>query len=85
MWSVVGRKKPPRWLWEALDHQTGRIVADVFGRREDHAFLTIKALLTPFGMRRFFTDGWGAYRRHVEPCQHRGGKRRTQRLERTHI
>ena len=53
MWSVVGRKKPPRWLWEALDHQTGRIVADVFGRREDHAFLTIKAPLTPFGMRRF--------------------------------
>ena len=27
MWSFVGSKKQPRWLWEALDHQTGRIVA----------------------------------------------------------
>ena len=24
MWSFVGSKKHPRWLWEALDHQTGR-------------------------------------------------------------
>jgi insertion element IS1 protein InsB len=23
MWSFVGSKKQPRWLWEALDHQTG--------------------------------------------------------------
>jgi IS1 transposase len=27
MWSFVGSKQQPRWLWEALDHQTGRIVA----------------------------------------------------------
>lgn len=26
-WSFVGSKKHPRWLWEALDHQTGSIVA----------------------------------------------------------
>ena len=25
MWSFVGSKKHPRWLWGALDHQTGRI------------------------------------------------------------
>jgi len=24
MWSFVGSKKRPWWLWEALDHQTGR-------------------------------------------------------------
>ena len=23
MWSYVGKKKAPRWLWRALDHQTG--------------------------------------------------------------
>ena len=23
MWSFVGSKKHPRWLWGALDHQTG--------------------------------------------------------------
>ena len=44
MWSFVGRKKHPRWLWGALDHQTGRILAYVFGRREDRALLKLKAL-----------------------------------------
>ena len=37
MWSFVGSKQHPRWRWGALDHQTGRIVAYVFGRREDQA------------------------------------------------
>ena len=85
MWSFVGGKKPPRWLWGALDHQTGRIVAYVFGRREDQTLLELKALLEPFGIRRYYTDGWGAYPRHLAPHQHVVGKRRTQQLERKHL
>ena len=67
MWSFVGRKQHPRWLWGALDQQTGRILAYVFGRREDQALLQLKALLKPFGIRRYYTDGWGAYHRHLAP------------------
>jgi insertion element IS1 protein InsB len=67
MWSFVGRKKQSRWLWQALDHQTGREVAYVFGRWEDQALLHLKALLTPLGIRRCCTDGWDAYRRHLDP------------------
>jgi insertion element IS1 protein InsB len=85
MWSFVGSKKQPRWLWGALDHQTGRVVAYVFGRREDQALLALKALLTPLGIRRFYTDGWGAYHRHLDPKLHVVGKRRTQQLERKHL
>ena len=85
MWSFVGSKKQPRWLWEALDHQTGRIVAYTFGRRADRALLKLKALLEPFGIRRFYTDGWGAYHRHLAPHQHVVGKRRTPQLERKHL
>jgi len=85
IWSFVGRKQQPRWLWGALDHQTGRILAYVFGRREDQALLQLKALLAPFGIRRFYTDGWGAYHRHLAPDQHVVGKRRTQQLERKHL
>jgi insertion element IS1 protein InsB len=84
MWSFVGCKQQPRWLWGALDHQTGRIVAYVFGRREDQAMLARKAPLVPPGIRRFYTDGRGAYRRHLNPHQHVVGKRRTQQLERKH-
>jgi insertion element IS1 protein InsB len=79
--SFVGSKKAPRWLWEALDHQTGRIVASTFGRRVDQALLKLKAVLTPFGIRRFSTDGWGAYHRHLDPQLPVVGKRRRQQLE----
>jgi len=85
MWSFVGKKKAPRWLWHALDHRTGEVVAYVFGRREDQALLKLKALLAPFGITRFYTDGWGAYQRHLEPGQHEIGKRNTQQLERKHL
>lgn len=81
-WSCVGRKQPPRGLWEALDPQTGRIVASTFGRRADRALLRLKALLAPCGLRRFYTDGWGAYHRHLNPQLHVVGKQRTQQLER---
>jgi insertion element IS1 protein InsB len=85
MWSFVGHKQQPRWLWGALDHQTGRILAYVFGRREDQALLQLKALLAPFGIRRFYTDGWGAYHRHLDPKRHVVGKQKTQQLERKHL
>jgi insertion element IS1 protein InsB len=85
MWSFVGKKQAPRWLWHALDHHTGKVLAYVFGRREDRALLKLKALLVPFGIRRFYTDGWGAYKRHMAPEQHEVGKRYTQQLERKHL
>ena len=68
LWSLVGCKQHLRWLWGALDHQTGKILAYTFGRREDQALLQLKAFLEPFGIRRFYTDGWGAYRRHLAGC-----------------
>jgi len=85
MWSFVGSKKQPHWLWGALDHQTGRVLAYVFGRREGQAFLALKALLAPLGIRRFYTDGWGAYQRHLDSTQHVVSKRATQQLERKHL
>ena len=57
MWSFVGKKKAPRWLWHALDHRTGKVLTYVFGRREDQAFLEWKTLLVPCGITRFYTDG----------------------------
>jgi insertion element IS1 protein InsB len=85
MWSFVGTKATPRWLWHALDHQTGKVLAYVFGRRNDDALLALKALLEPFGITRFYTDGWGAYQRHLAPTHHEIGKRNTQQLERKHL
>ena len=85
MWSFVARKSNPRWLWHAIDHHTGKVLAYVLGRRKDVVFLQLKALLEPFGITRYYTDGWGAYERHVEPEKHTIGKENTQKIESKHI
>jgi insertion element IS1 protein InsB len=85
MWSYVRSKAHPRWLWHAIDHHTGQVLASVLGRRQDTAFWELKALLEPFGMTRYFTDGWGAYEWHVETEQHTVGKAHTQKIESKHI
>jgi insertion element IS1 protein InsB len=61
------------------------VLASVFGRRQDTVFWQFKALLEPFGITRYFTDGWGAYERHVEAEQHTVGKENTQQIESQHI
>ncbi|WP_250126554.1 IS1 family transposase [Chroococcidiopsis sp. CCMEE 29] len=85
MWSYVGKKTNPRWLWHAIDRKTGKVLAYVFGGRKDEVFLQLKALLDPFGIKRYCTDGWGAYERHLPVELHEVGKRKTQRIERKHL
>ena len=85
MWSFVQQKKEPRWLWHAIDHRSGKVLAYVFGRRQDEVFLKLKALLEPFGITRYDTDYWGAYTRHLDLDEHEPGKRNTQKIERQHL
>src|SRR5215467_13866434 len=65
-------------------HHTGQVFAYVFGPREDETFLRLQELLAPFGITHFYTDGWGAYRRHIDPDKHTVGKQHTQNIERKH-
>ena len=60
------------------------MLAYVFGRRKDEVFQQLKALLEPFGISRFYTDGWGAYERHLEVEKHEVGKQNTQKIESKH-
>ena len=64
---------------------SGKTLAYVFGPRKDSAFLRLKALLNPFGIKKYYTDKWGAYSRHIEPESHFPGKRNTQKIERKHL
>ena len=61
------------------------MLAYVFGRRKDIVFLKLKALLEPFGITRYYTDGWGVYARHLDAENHRVGKENTQKIESKHI
>jgi insertion element IS1 protein InsB len=85
MWSYVQSKEHPRWLWHAIDHSSGEVLAYVFGRRKDDVFLSLKSLLQPFGIRKFYTDDWGAYQRHIPEQQQVIGKANTQKIERKHL
>ena len=85
MWSYVGSKENQRWLWHAIDHHTGEILAYVFGDRKDAVFVKLQELLKPFGITRFYTDGWGAYERHIPAGQQVVGKRNTHKIERKHL
>jgi len=84
-WSYVGKKAEPRWLWHAIDHHSGTVLASVFGRRKDEVFLQWQELVAPWHIPRFSTDGWGACARHLEPTQHTIGKAYTQKIESKHI
>ena len=85
MWSFVSKKKEPRWLWHAIDHRTGKVLAYVCGRRTDEACIKLKMLLELFGLRRYYTDDWGADERNLKSDVHSPGKRNTQQIERKHL
>src|SRR3989441_11488385 len=55
MRSFIGKKQDQRWLWHAIDHHTGTVLAYVFGRRQREVFLQLKELPEPFGLTRFYT------------------------------
>ena len=85
MWSFVGNKSQQHWLWHAIDHNSGKILAYVFGSRKDEVFCQLKGLLEPFGIQRFYTDDWGAYSRNPLGKEHIIGKDKTWKIERKHL
>ena len=44
-WRFVGRKTHQRWLWHAIDHLPGVVLAYVLGSRAEKVFLELKKLL----------------------------------------
>ena len=85
MWSFVGDKSNQRWLWLAIDHNTGDTVAFVFGRRKDEVFLKLKKLLEQFNVGKYYTDNWGAYSKNLDEEKHEIGKKNTQTIERKNL
>lgn len=66
-------------------NQTEQLLAYVLAPHQDAAFKQLQSLLARFGIQHFYTDGWGAYERHLDPQQHTIGKANTQTIERKHL
>ena len=41
MWSFVEKKSQQRWLWLAIDHRPGVVLAYVLGTHQDEVFLQL--------------------------------------------
>ena len=85
MKSYVGSKKHEKWLWHAIDHKTGTILAYVLGQRQDRMFLKLKRMLQPFGINKFYTDKLGTYERHLVKAERTISKYKMQKIERKHL
>jgi insertion element IS1 protein InsB len=85
MWSCVGRKAHQRWLWHAIDHLTGVVLAYAWGSRADKVFVQLQQLLKPFGLAHFYPEAAGVYERHLPASAHTVGKLHTQQSERKHL
>lgn len=80
-WLYVKNKTNQRWLWYAIEKRSGKVLAYVFGKRSDQAFLHLKRLLSSFTIHTYYSDDWGSYHRNLWDFEHRVGKRYTQDIE----
>jgi hypothetical protein len=58
-WRFVGSKAPQRWVWHAMDHLPGVVLASAVGSRADEVFCELQKLLTPFGLEHLYTEAAG--------------------------
>jgi insertion element IS1 protein InsB len=75
MWSVVGEKEEPRWVWAAVDADTRQVVAMAVGDRSEATARRLWDAL-PDEYRQgaiVCTDFWSAYRAVVPAERHAAG------------
>lgn len=85
MWSYYHDKKHQVWLWWAIDHDTGEVVAFWFGTREHKSLDKLMELLSSLEIGSAYTDGNYAYFKKFTSEVHTVGKRNTQKIERKHL
>jgi insertion element IS1 protein InsB len=61
MWSYVHDKRHQYWLWHAINHCTGEVLAYTFGTREHCVLEKLLLLLKPFSISKGYVDGNYAY------------------------
>lgn len=85
MWSFYHDKSHQIWLWWAIDHDTGDVVAYWFGSREHKNLDRLIELLTPLEIGNVYTDGNYAYFERFSEDVLIVTKKNTQKIERKHL
>jgi IS1 family transposase len=83
LWSYVGSKANPVWIWLALESRTRRIVSFAFGDRSEQTAQQLYQGLPTYYQQQgiFFTHAWKSY--NILPAeQHFAINRSTNHIER---
>ena len=81
-WRFVQRKAQHRWLWHAIEHLPGVVLAYGLGRRAEEGLVELQKLLKPFGLVPFYPDAARVYERHLSATVPTVGKLYPQQIER---
>lgn len=84
-WSFVGAKSNKRWLWYILEKASRRILAFVFGKRDNATFQKLVDLIPEGLIDRLDTDDWKSYKSICLAPIHWIGKDLTWRIERKNL
>jgi len=86
-WGRVYCKKTPCWLWHAIDHESGDVIAFVLGPRKKNMLKKLWKILTELNIEitEVYSDDNFAYHDIIPPNLLKTGKRNTQRIERKHL
>jgi insertion element IS1 protein InsB len=85
MWSFYHDKGHQIWLWSAIDHNTGVVIAYWFGTREHKNLDELLKLLSPLSISRVYADGNEVYTTRFAPDVLVVSKKNTQKIERMHL
>ena len=85
MWRFYHDKKHQIWLWWAIDHDSGEVIAFWFGSREHKNLDKLLELLIPLNIGKVYTDGNYAYYERFSKEVLVVTKKNTQKIERKHL
>ena len=87
MWSRVRSKQTPCWLWHAINHENGDVIAFVLGSREHEILWELLDLLYSLDIEieAVYSDDNYAYHDIIPGNILRTGKKNTQKIERKHL
>ena len=87
MWGRVYCKKTPCWLWHAINHDTGEVIAYVVGSREHEMLWELLGLIYSLNVDivAVYSDDNFAYHDIIPPDILTTGKVNTQKIERKHL
>jgi len=87
MWMRVNSKKTPSWLWHAINHDNGDVIAFVLGNRGHNMIWKLLDLLDTLNLNinMVYSDNNFAYHDIIHSNILTTGKKNTQKIERKHL